>query len=228
MKNKGIVYLSGGGNWDKTTAVDTDFLNSLDKKNILFIPVAKETEANGYNACHNWLLDKLSKIDSDIKIKVELDFNNIKDLSSFSAVYIGGGNTYKLLRLINESNFFKTLKTYINNGGVVFGASAGAVIFGKDIETYSEENEKYNYLKSEGLSLLNNYSVMCHYIDRENSKIEDYIKRTNNNVLALSIGAALKVSKDFAEVIGSGSSYLFKNDGTKVILGGKVSLSGFK
>lgn len=212
--NKGVIYVSGGGNWDKTTIMDTHFLNSLCQKKILLIPVAKITTLAGYKDCYDWLSDKLGKISKKLlNISMELDLNKCKKINQFSAVYITGGNTYKLLSLINESGFSVVLKDYIQNGGMVYGASAGAVIMGKDISTYFEENKKYNYPISTGLSLIGDYSVLCHYEKKDNYKIEEYIKRKNNPVIGVPAGVALLVKGNIISIIGDKPVSIFETNG---------------
>lgn len=228
MKNKYTIYLSGGGNWDKTIEIDSIFLKDLANKEILFIPTAKEADEEGYKDCYEWLVNKLKRIDSGIKVDVELDFNKIKKLDNYSAVYIGGGNTYKLLNLLNQSNFRNFLNGYLERDGVIFGASAGAVILGKDISTYMEENEKYNYSEDEGLNLVGGYSIMCHHIENENTKANEYINRTSNPVIAIPVGVAIKISGGCFEVIGDGPVSVFEVDGTESKITGKVSLSDLK
>ena len=56
-----------------------------------------------------------------------------KNLQHYAALFIGGGNTYKLLLGLKQSGSFNKIRDYINNNGIVIGRSAGAVIFGYDI-----------------------------------------------------------------------------------------------
>ena len=89
---------------------------------------------------------------------------NAPNLENYKAVFIGGGNTFKLLKEIKESNFDCTLKEYFNNGGFVYGGSAGTIIFGKIIKTSSHADKNFVNLKDlNGLNLLNGYDVWCHY-----------------------------------------------------------------
>lgn len=225
--NKGTIYLSGGGNWDKTVTIDTYFLNHLPEKKIMFLPIAKETDLNGHFDCHEWLKSKLNKISQKAPdIELELDIYKYKNLEQFSAIYIGGGNTYRLLALVNTSNFTKVLRDYIYGGGTVYGASAGAVILGKDISTYAEENRKYNYPESSGLSLVGNYSIRCHYKDSDKGIVKEYISRKNNPALAVPIGVAVIVKNSSIFVIGSEPIIVFYSNGReeKVFPGSSVEL----
>jgi len=49
-------------------------------------------------------------------------------LQKYDTVYIGGGDTFKLLKLIRESGFDEKLLRYYKSGGAIYGGSAGAII----------------------------------------------------------------------------------------------------
>ena len=49
-------------------------------------------------------------------------------MANYSAIFIGGGNTFKLLKGIKDRGAFSKLKDFINNNGIIFGGSAGAII----------------------------------------------------------------------------------------------------
>ena len=60
--NQGMIYLSGGGDETKTTAIDSIFLENLPGNNILFIPIAKSTDMNAYKKSCKWVTTKLTKL----------------------------------------------------------------------------------------------------------------------------------------------------------------------
>ena len=75
----------------------------------------------------------------------------IKNLMNYSMIFIGGGNTFKLLNDLKASGTFAKIKEYLDDGGVAFGGSAGAIIFGESFRsliTYiigGAENDEYRY-----------------------------------------------------------------------------------
>jgi len=171
-----MIYLSGGGDETKTTVIDSAFLQSLPSSNILYIPIAKSADMNGYKKSLAWITSKLSKLSKNpLNITMLLDLKRSINPSEFSAVYIGGGNTYKLLHLMRASNFERMLKDYIGKDGIIYGASAGAVLLGQDISTYIEdkyldENVKSGYIDERGLGLVGNYSVLTHFHENHEYK----------------------------------------------------------
>lgn len=212
------IFLSAGGNFDKTAEIDILFIETVRNSgnlNILFIPTAKNTTINGYLECGEWLRKKLDLLGAqDITIILETDLNKCTQLEKYGAVYIGGGNTYKLQKMVRESGFAKRLANYIKFGGIVYGASAGAVIMGENIEIYQEENN-IQYLEIDGMSLCGGYSLRCHYIeDQDETRIWAFIQKYKLPVIALPLGAAILVKDDKKNLIGNQNAFIFNLDHT--------------
>lgn len=118
---------------------------------MLFIPTAGNLDDDV------WWIDKdrdvLSKMGFDI---TELDIEKASKedmqtaLDSTDIVYVAGGNTFYLLKQLQESGFDTILTKYVANGGLYAGASAGALIAGPDIGPISslDEPEKVKGLES--------------------------------------------------------------------------------
>jgi len=180
MKNKGIIFLNGGGSEKDSIQLDKEFLSVLeDNFNILYIPHANIKQYPNYESSINWLTQTLNNLDSNKKVNIYVpksyeEFEKI-DLDNYSAIYIGGGNTFFLLNLFKKYNFNKKIINYYTNGGIIYGGSAGAIVMGKTIETVPEERNDKTEI-SEGLNLINGYSLICHTNDKTMEKIK------NNNI----------------------------------------------
>lgn len=215
MKERGFIYLSGGGDEHKTAKIDSFFLSKLPSKRILFIPIGKTADRNGYKKSSIWLSNKLNKLSREpVEVSMVIDLGKCPTLGKFSSVYIGGGNTYKLLYLMKRDGFPPILKSYIRSGGIVYGASAGAVLMGVDISTYIEEkylsdNEKHHYKLTDGMALVGNYSILTHFQGSDFQKVEKYFERKNNPVMAIPSGTAVMVRGKNAEIIGTDDVHIF-------------------
>lgn len=53
---------------------------------------------------------------------------SVEELSVFDAIYFTGGSPDYLLARINDTGFNKTLHTFVDNGGVYVGVSAGSIV----------------------------------------------------------------------------------------------------
>lgn len=224
--NKQVLYVSGGGDESKTLVFDSIFLKNLPGKDILFIPIAKTTRSmNGYRKKCEWIANKLNKHSiHPLNVSMILDLSKCKKIDNFSAVYIGGGNAYKLATVMKKSGFLLLLKKYIKNGGIVYGASAGGIFMGKDISTHNEEkyfleNKKYEYNFTQGMGLIGEYSIMVHFQEENRKHVIEYIKKEGNPVIAIPEGTGLVISGDFASVIGSSGVIIFEKDGDSRIIG---------
>ena len=95
-------------------------------------------------------------------------------LAEYACIYIGGGNTYKLLAEIKASGAFDKIKDYLaNHDGIVYGGSAGAIIFGYDLDSCNTDDENDVGLADHtGFNLINGYSLLCHYTSRDKERTE--------------------------------------------------------
>ncbi len=120
----------------------------------------------------------------------------------YAAVFIGGGNTFKLLKEIKECGFDRKLVDYLHNGGIVYGGSAGAIIFGKTINTalHADKN-KVGLTDLSGLNFLENKDIWCHYSEKDDALICGY----DNSLYLLYEESGLVL--DDKKVIGIGKCY---------------------
>lgn len=212
----GEIFISGGGGVKDSFLLDGKFIGSLKRKKILYIPIAMERDAIGFEVCYDWIISALSRHSKDfvdITMLIDLTDKNLQ-ISNFDGIYIGGGNTYKLLQYIYNTGFDKNLTSFIKNNGIIYGGSAGAIILGKNISTVIEENDK-NYRYNKGLSLIGDYSIICHYKNIDDEKIFKFIKSFQYPVIALPEKAGLIINSNCAEVVGSENVLIFSSDGEK-------------
>jgi dipeptidase E len=215
------IYLSGGGGAEDSFLLDEKFMNGVNEnKKILYIPLAMETDALGFEACYDWIINTLSKFSKefvDIVMWTNLDGKSWDDIKDFGAIYIGGGNTFKLLNNIYDSGFINLLRAFIDAGKIVYGGSAGAIIMGKSINTVDEENDK-KYRHHEGLDIISGMSIICHYTEQLDCKILNYISKIKTGVIALPEKTGLFISNSNAQVVGYEPAYLFDLNGGRNIV----------
>lgn len=209
--SKGSIFLSGGGSEVQTRELDKIFSVFIDGKKMMYIPVALDEDIVGMNACYDWICRTFQEFDYHVDIPVIdmfLDPELIKkNIDNYDAVYIGGGDTYKLLDFIYKNNIDDYLKSFLYNGNTLYGGSAGAIILGKDIRTVLEEKTD-GYSRCDGLNLLNDYSIRCHYTDKDKDIILDRNQKFGLKTIALPEESGLFI-KDH-NVIGVGEYHVYE------------------
>ena len=206
------LFLGGGGDVDVSVLMDRAFFKFLSAKDkILYISAAWDD--GGYTHCFEWfsaLADKYVNMPKE-NIVMLSEETEIPDLAEFKAVYIGGGNTYKLLDYVCRTGLKDKLIAYLNGGGLVFGGSAGAIIFGATIETVPEEKE--NYPDNQAVAYLPKYALRCHYEENLEPLYKELSGLITFPIITLPEDSGLIVDNDRITVVGR--AIIFHN-GNKV------------
>ncbi|WP_322421683.1 Type 1 glutamine amidotransferase-like domain-containing protein [Jeotgalibacillus haloalkalitolerans] len=213
----GSLFLSGGGDQDQTKVIDAIFIEKIDKtKPLLYIPIAMDSSQ--FDDCYQWIIDVFNPFGITVMMWTDLNNKRIDDLTSFSAVYIGGGNTYRLLNAMRASGFDQIIYHYVQDNGILYGGSAGAIIMGTDIKTCDHTDPNHVHLQDcSGLELVNSYAIWCHYKETDEELILRYIQTSSNPVIALPEETGILLEDHQAKVIGTLPAYMFK-DGTKSVV----------
>ncbi len=218
------LLLCGGGSGKQTTKAYSKFNEIIDhSKPLLYIPLALDYKK--YEECLEWIKRELKDVDVPY-IEMIYSANDIlsKNLEDYCAIFIGGGNTFKLLSELKECNAFEHIKKFINSNGIIFGGSAGAIILGYDINSclYSDNNN-IALLDTKGFNCLFGNSVVAHYTNKNESQTQiatDYLTKysiDSESVIALPEEVTLFINNDGIEFIGNNVSYYFYNGKRKVI-----------
>ena len=211
------LFLNGGGDGKICLQAYKKLNEIIDhKKPILYIPIAMEKEK--YEDCEKWIKNELKDIEVPYieMITSGIELSN-KNLENYSALFIGGGNTFKLLYELKSSGAFDKIKEFINNNGVVFGGSAGAIIFGYDLEAcLCDDFNEIGLEDIKGFDVLDGYSILCHYTNRNEEKIKgntDYLLQLSykRKSIALPEEDTIFVNGTNIEIIGESDYYLFEN-----------------
>jgi len=213
------VILCGGGWAEKTVVPNKVFESLIDKsKPILYIPLARTPAGDNYDSCKIWLSGEFKNIKHGeivmLRSASEIADKNVND---FTGVFIGGGNTYKLLKELKDTVAFDWLIKYLQTDGVIYGCSAGACICGHDIDSclYMDPND-VNLDDVTGLNVALGFSFAAHYTNghqEKTKKATEYLTEYSKKipVLALPEEDSLYINNDLVKVIGSRPYYIFNN-----------------
>lgn len=208
------LFLCGGGSGEQILEAYKALKLELNcSKPILYVPLAMDVDK--YDSCQEWFANEIKYIGLDqfymVRSADELAEINFDD---YCAIFIGGGNTYKLLKDLKDKNIDKKLLHYLDNNGVVFGGSAGAIIFGKDINICKLEDGNTCKLEdTSGLNLINNCSILCHLNEKHyNRNFKMLINSSfDHKILYLPEEDVIFIEDNKIKTYGDKPFYVFKN-----------------
>lgn len=205
------LILSGGGKPRQTKTIDRLLVSHIPKtKKILYIPIAMPPHHRSFGKCFDWIRASLGHFGFS-KIDMWTNLNNRKpaELKEYAAIWIGGGNTFSLMNDLRKTGFDKLLLEYIKKGGLVYGGSAGTIIFGKDI-SFAHDPNQVHLKDCRGFDLANGFSIYCHYTHKKYGKeAQQYVERTGIPVIALSDSTGLHINNNKIKIIGTKPAFIF-------------------
>ena len=215
------LLLCGGGCGKKTIEANRIFNKIIDHtKPLLYVPLAMDENEHPYDSCFEWITGELSSVDIP-RIEMVRTFEELasKNLSNYCAIFIGGGNTYKLLKGIKESGAFNKIKEYIDNDGILYGGSAGAIICGYDINSVLPmDDNDVNLKDTKGFNVLNGISLFAHYTNEETPELHEKYKKylldyslSNEQVIALPEEDTIFINNGEFTILGTRPYYKFIN-----------------
>ena len=211
------VFICGGGAGQQTVRALRRLNEVIDHaRPCLYIPLAMEEEQ--YDSCYEWIAGELTGIKiPGIEMVRSAEELSRKHLADYSFLFIGGGNTFKLLYDMKRVNMFEPIRDYLQNGGVAFGGSAGAIIFGEDLESCALDDENDVGLKdTAGFDVLGGISFLCHFTNRmpeQDRRSEAYLLQISGHrkVYALPEEDTLFVNDSQVEAIIDRPYFIFEN-----------------
>lgn len=204
------LILSGGGSGQQSKGVDSLFASLLVNTNILYIPVAMDRNKHSHDECLAWMENGFAPY-GDFQITL-LDENGMENISyeemiKYGGIFIGGGNTFKLLKILRETGFENKLKKLLTETETpVIGGSAGALIFAQSIETaepYDPNN--FGVTDFKGMNLINGMNIWVHYIESMDDLVMEYIKRLGTEIIAIPEDSGLFIDNGKVSVVGENS-----------------------
>lgn len=223
------LFLSGGGSGQDSEQIDREFIKALDiTKPVLYIPIAIDTDKYPYPSCLDWIKNNFQPFgftnfimwtEEDLKEKTLADF------TQFSGIYIGGGNTFKLLKELREFGTMEILKSLALAGIPIYGGSAGAIIMAKTIIPALSADENLVGLSDfSALNLLDEAEVWCHYRATDDETIKEFISKYQlGKIICLPEDAGVVVSEKEIKAVGPGDVIVFEPEIKTILKPGKIT-----
>ena len=170
------LILCGGGSNEQVRDSYKLFADSVKGQKIMYIPFAWQDDK--YTGCLEWLSNDLKPYGiNNIDMVTSPEQITKERLNKVKGVFIGGGNTFKLLKLLKESCAYDNLKEFaLKKDTVIMGGSAGALIWGKSIETCKDDGlgiksicdvNNVGLKDTTGYDMIKGYSLLVHYKKKE-------------------------------------------------------------
>lgn len=174
-----IVVIGGGELKDlETLGIDREVVKLTHKANpkALFIPTASN-DAPGYCDSFNKVYgDLLGCETSDLLLETQSYAHEelVDKIRSADLIYVGGGNTRKMLEIWKSTGVDTLLKEAYSAGTILAGLSAGSICwfeYGHSDSEAFEEYGEWRYIKLEAMGILQ--GIHCpHY--NEDNRVEDF------------------------------------------------------
>lgn len=213
---KHIIAIGGGeigrpGYPIETTDIDRQIISLSGKTspNVLFIPTAS-TDSTSYSEVFNQHYGK--RLGCSVKVlnlyskpsKTAIEHT----IANADIIYVGGGNTLKMMMLWRRYDVDKLLMSAYQSGTILSGLSAGAICWFKaglsDSRSFTSNGKTWNYVNVRGLGLKD--ILFCPHYDAELARqpaLRNSLKNTKKVAIAVDNCAALEIKDDEFRVISS-------------------------
>ncbi len=184
-----------------------------EETNLVFVPTAANIEVGD----KGWLINDLVNLQKqNFKSISIVDISAIPEsvwrpqMESADVLFFNGGNTYHLMRWMNQSGLSKILPKLLE-GKVYVGSSAGSMVTNPDLSLrlsriiYGDDIEE---VSMDGLNLVDFYFLphlnSPFFPERMEEKIREVAKMSSKKMYALDDQSALKVVDGKIEVVTEG------------------------
>ena len=222
---KVIVPIGGGEISNKTTLdIDKYIINLVNKdiKKVLFVPTASGDFESYINKFKDYYTSLGCEVDTLLLTKASNDNLIRSKIFSSDIIYIGGGNTAKMMRIFKRTHVNDYLKLAYEKGIILTGLSAGAMAYFTN--GYSDSNRSTNINASlcevKCLNLLP-YCFCPHYNEEERKSFDEFVNNKNYNGIAIDDNCAIVfIDEKINKVIKSdknANAYFINNEKKEII-----------
>jgi dipeptidase E len=181
-----------------------DFLGA--RRRVAFVPFA----AFDHGAYVAKVRDRLAKM--------ELDVVTIEELELADALFVGGGNTFRLLKKLQEDNLLGAIRERVRGGLSYIGSSAGSMIACPTIRT-TNDMPIVQPPSLDALGLIG-FQLNCHYLDPDpqsthkgetrEERIREFHEENDALVLGLREATMLRVEDGAVTLLGEKHARIFR------------------
>lgn len=201
----------GRGYLDHVEAEIRDFIG--DRSRVVFVPYALR-DRRAYCA------QAASRL-----LKLGLEFTSVHDVSNASrhiedsqVIFVGGGNTFRLLHELQKNNLIESIRRAVRKGALYIGSSAGSIVACPSLRT-TKDMPVIQPLSFEALGLVP-FQISPHYLDpdpksthmgeTQEQRILQFLEENEESVVGLREGSFLRVEENAVILKGAHSARIFR------------------
>jgi dipeptidase E len=218
--------MHGGGYLEHVSDELHDFWG--DQRNVLFVPFALH-DRDGYAA-------KVSSALTAFGLRVE-SLHAAADpkqaVGAADAIFIGGGNTFRLLRALQDLELIGSIQTKVLSGIPYVGSSAGSNVAAPTIKTTNDmpivQPRSFDALNLVPFQICPHYRdpdpSSTHMGETQEDRIIQFLEENETPVVALREGAWIRCERESVVVGGLTCARIFKRDQSPIEVNAGVEIS---
>jgi dipeptidase E len=197
----------GYGYLDHSEGEIRDLMGS--RRTVAFLPFAQ----HDHDAYTSTVRDRLGRMGFDVT-----QVRGRSDVESAEAVFIGGGNTFRLLDSLYRLDLVEVLRSRVRSGMPYIGSSAGTNVATPSIRTTNDMPIVYPPT-FEALALVD-FQINPHYLDPDptsthhgetrEERIREFHEENATPVVGLREGSMLRVEDGVVTLVGAKSARIFR------------------
>jgi dipeptidase E len=201
------LIMAGGGTPRQSEAVDAAFRQLVRGPRLLYVPFARDDEpeirVKELQASFAPETDRIEVWDDPHRLP--------RPLPAYDAVYIDGGNTFDLMAAVRSADLGPVMADYLAAGGLIYGMSAGAILFGASITpaAFFDPNDA-GLTDFSGLGQLGGASIWPHYLPGYDGELRALAAREGHDVIGVAEEAAVHVLDGQFTALGPGAVLRFR------------------
>ncbi|MDQ2920060.1 MAG: dipeptidase PepE [Acidobacteriota bacterium] len=215
-KTKRVLLISnstlhGSGYLDHAEAEIRSFLGSTEK--VLFIPYALYDR----DAYRTTARERFQKMGYQLE-SIHTAANPRQAVNETDALFIGGGNTFRLLKSLYDHDLLSAIRLRVNTGMPYIGSSAGANVAGPTIKT-TKDMPILQPPSFDALALVP-FQISPHFLDSDpdsthmgetqEERIIQFLEENDTPVAGLREGAMVRVENGSTVLKGSSGARIFR------------------
>lgn len=186
-----------------------------EKSRLLFVPFALQDR----RAYATRALERLGQMGYSLTSVHDVS-NMPRAIVTADAIFVGGGNTFRLLKALYDHNLIEPIRNSVAGGTPYIGSSAGAIVAGPSLKT-TKDMPVVQPPSFDALGLVP-FQISPHYLDPDPSskhmgetqeeRILQFLEENEAPVVGLREGSMLRVDGATINIIGPHTARIFRRD----------------